>query len=164
MFLGDDYYLFAYLSNLVSSKEIFLTERVVLLPKKGINIFKRKDGRWEARYLKGVDANGRKKYGSVYGKTFEEAKKKWDRRKDRINWNNLIIKYNDQNLFVEEDFYEFEKLPFENKIFFTANKNLKNKANCYYFSCFEKQGYVLDDIKTSEKYFNLKRYLNRIKT
>lgn len=76
MFLGDDYYLFAYLSNLVSSKEIFLTERVVLLPKKGINIFKRKDGRWEARYLKGVDANGRKKYGSVYGKTFEEAKQK----------------------------------------------------------------------------------------
>lgn len=46
------------------------------MPKKGINIYKRKDGRWEARYLKGTDKNGKKLYGSVYGKTFDEAKAK----------------------------------------------------------------------------------------
>ena len=46
------------------------------MPKKGTNIFKRKDGRWEARYVKSVSADGSKKYGSVYGKTFSEAKEK----------------------------------------------------------------------------------------
>ena len=46
------------------------------MPKKGINIFKRKDGRWEARYVKEISADGSKKYGSVYGKSFSEAKEK----------------------------------------------------------------------------------------
>lgn len=46
------------------------------MPKKGTNIYKRKDGRWEARYVKAISADGLKKYGSVYGKTFSEAKEK----------------------------------------------------------------------------------------
>lgn len=43
---------------------------------KGENIFKRKDGRWEARYIKGHDQNGKIQYGYCYGKTYNEAKKK----------------------------------------------------------------------------------------
>ena len=43
---------------------------------KGTNIYKRKDGRWEARYVKTISADGSKKYGSVYGKAFSEAKEK----------------------------------------------------------------------------------------
>ena len=31
--------------------------------KKGENIFKRKDGRWEARYIKGYELSGKIKYG-----------------------------------------------------------------------------------------------------
>ena len=43
---------------------------------KGENIFKRKDGRWEARYVKGYDSAGKIKYGFCYGKTYKEAKEK----------------------------------------------------------------------------------------
>ncbi len=43
---------------------------------KGENIFKRKDGRWEARYIKGRDPSGRILYGYCYGKTYKEAKEK----------------------------------------------------------------------------------------
>ena len=43
---------------------------------KGENIFKRKDGRWEARYIKGYELSGKIKYGFCYGKTYKEAKKK----------------------------------------------------------------------------------------
>lgn len=43
---------------------------------KGENIFKRKDGRWEARYIKGYDLSGKIKYGFCYGKTYREAKEK----------------------------------------------------------------------------------------
>ena len=45
------------------------------MPRKGENIFKRKDGRWEGRYIKKHE-NGRAIYGYVFGKTYAEAKKK----------------------------------------------------------------------------------------
>lgn len=46
------------------------------MSKRGENIHKRKDGRWEARYRKGRNFAGNIIYGSVYGKTYREAKEK----------------------------------------------------------------------------------------
>ena len=46
------------------------------MSRKGDNIRKRDDGRWEARYRKGRNAEGRIIYGSVYGKTYKETKEK----------------------------------------------------------------------------------------
>ena len=46
------------------------------MPKKGENIFKRKDGRWEARYVKGYELSGKIRYGFCYGRTYREAKEK----------------------------------------------------------------------------------------
>ena len=43
---------------------------------KGENIFKRKDGRWEARYIRGHEETGKIRYGFCYGKTYREAKEK----------------------------------------------------------------------------------------
>ena len=44
------------------------------MPRKGEIIFKRKDGRWEARYKKGIGEDGRTLYGYCYGSTYREAK------------------------------------------------------------------------------------------
>lgn len=44
------------------------------MARKGENIFHRKDGRWEARYVKGYNIDGSYKYGYVYGKTYLEVK------------------------------------------------------------------------------------------
>lgn len=44
------------------------------MPRKGENIYKRKDGRWEGRIIKGYDINGKAKYRSIYGKTYSEVK------------------------------------------------------------------------------------------
>lgn len=46
------------------------------MSKRGTNIYKRKDGRWEARYVQSVTADGVKKYASVYGTTYHEAREK----------------------------------------------------------------------------------------
>ncbi len=46
------------------------------MSKKGENIYKRKDGRWEARYIKAYHPDGAPKYGYCYGKTYREAKQK----------------------------------------------------------------------------------------
>ena len=48
------------------------------MPRRGDNIRKRKDGRWEARFPKDDDGNHSKRYCSVYGKTYQEAKEKRD--------------------------------------------------------------------------------------
>ena len=46
------------------------------MPRTGENIYKRKDGRWEARYIYKYDADGKAKYRSVYGISLQEAKQK----------------------------------------------------------------------------------------
>jgi hypothetical protein len=43
------------------------------MSRRGDNIWHRKDGRWEARYIKNR-VNGRAVYGYVYAKTYKEAK------------------------------------------------------------------------------------------
>ena len=45
------------------------------MPRKGENIYKRKDGRWEGRYIK--SHNGAKAlYGYIYGRSYQEVKEK----------------------------------------------------------------------------------------
>jgi len=51
------------------------------MPRRQRNIYKRKDGRYEARFIKGRDRNGKAVYGSVYAKTYVKAKEKLDAAK-----------------------------------------------------------------------------------
>ena len=46
------------------------------MPKRGENIYKRKDGRWEGRYIKQRHNGGKPQYGYIYGKTYSEVKEK----------------------------------------------------------------------------------------
>ena len=44
------------------------------MPRKGENIYKRKDGRWEGRYIRQYNEQGKPKYGYVYARTYNAAK------------------------------------------------------------------------------------------
>lgn len=46
------------------------------MSRKGENIYKRKDGRWEGRYIKSRTPAGKAIYGYVYAKTYRDAKEK----------------------------------------------------------------------------------------
>ena len=46
------------------------------MSRKGENIYKRKDGRWEGRYIKARSQSGKAVYGYVYAPTYKEAKRK----------------------------------------------------------------------------------------
>ncbi|MGM0213620.1 tyrosine-type recombinase/integrase [Enterococcus sp. AZ109] len=46
------------------------------MSRRGENIYKRNDGRWEGRYIKGRKPNGKIHYGYVYQKTYKETKEK----------------------------------------------------------------------------------------
>ena len=51
------------------------------MSKKGENIYKRKDGRWEGRYVRVYGENGKTKYGYIYAATYREAKQKLEEKK-----------------------------------------------------------------------------------
>ena len=62
--------------------------------KTGSNIRLRKDGRYEARYIKGRDENGKILYGYCYGTSYQEAETKREkriRRLQQIREMNLLI-------------------------------------------------------------------------
>ena len=57
------------------------------MPKKGENIYRRKDGRWEARYILFYDESGKAKYRYLYAKTYTEVKNKlFNERAQTINF------------------------------------------------------------------------------
>jgi len=49
----------------------------------------------------------------------KEASEKWKRRIQRIKWDKLIVKFNDQNGCTVDDVKAYAKLPYKNKLFFT---------------------------------------------
>lgn len=52
----------------------------------------------------------------------QEARGKWTRRVQRINWNKLLVKFNDQNYCTENEVAAFMKMPYKNKLFFTCKE------------------------------------------
>ena len=51
------------------------------MSKRGENIYKRKDGRWEGRYISGRKPDGSARYTSVYGKSYREVKTLLEKRR-----------------------------------------------------------------------------------
>ncbi len=72
------------------------------MSKRGENIYKRKDSRWEGRYIKERN-NNKIRYGYVYGKSYKETKEKLSEafnnfkakdlsKKDSSKKNKIILK------------------------------------------------------------------------
>lgn len=72
------------------------------MSKRGLNIYRRKDGRYEGRYADGYDENGKTKYRSIYGKTYTEVKEKLLKIKAKV-----IIPDFESGLTVKELFAEW---------------------------------------------------------
>lgn len=54
------------------------------MPRKGENIYKRKDGRWEGRFIKSRNPQGKAQYGYVYSKTYSGVKRLLLERKTQV--------------------------------------------------------------------------------
>lgn len=67
------------------------------MPRRGENIYKRKDGRWEGRYIK-EHVNGKIKYGYVFARTYKEVK---DRLATAGREYTKTVKENDFNQVIE---------------------------------------------------------------
>ena len=91
----------------------------------------------------------------------EEAKEKWNRRKERINWDNILFKFNDQNLCTYENLKRFNEFEAKNKICFTSKKYSELKT--VQIKKYEKYNYVLDDIKSYKTYIDIIQFINNMK-
>lgn len=95
----------------------------------------------------------------LHYKSEKEAEEKWNRRKQRINWNNLIVKFNDQNLATEKNIRDFDNLPYKNKLCFVSKK-IEGTKSTIHFTEFTNDKFVKNDIVTYKKYIDIDKYLN----
>ena len=62
-------------------------------------------------------------------KTEVEACEKWNRRKNRIVWDNIVFKFSEQNLCLPEHIREFDLLPYIRKlVFVTSDYSAKSQV------------------------------------
>lgn len=89
--------------------------------------------------------------------SFFEAKQKWDKRKKRINYENIFIMFTDRGLDNEDILKEFDKIDFKNKVVFTSKK-YNNIKSSFYIKGFEKiceVGVLSEFIEiTGKRYFD----------
>lgn len=93
----------------------------------------------------------------------KEVNEKWNRRSKRINWNNIIYKFNDQNLCTYKELKEFDDFKAKNKICFTAKKY--KDLNTIQLKKYEKYEYVLSDTRPKDykEELDIYDYINNIK-
>lgn len=91
-----------------------------------------------------------------------EAIDKWNRRKDRMNWDNLYFVFSERDLCEPRHIQKFAELNLPNKVCFTAN-NYSNLDSTVWIKDYEKDGQV-GDIYTYNnlvyKYFDPVKWLN----
>lgn len=92
------------------------------MARKGENIYKRKDGRWEGRYISGRKENGRARYTSIYGHSYMETKEKLNKRRAehvnnklsvcRLTVKDLCLQWLDQvhSTVKESSYFRYEQL------------------------------------------------------
>lgn len=127
------------------------------MARKGENIYKRKDGRWEGRYIKGRNNNDKAIYGYVYAKSYKDVRSKlYDARADIDTSNSYKI----SRLFSEwsEMWLEHKSLSVKQSTYVRYKNNLYSHIN-------PKLGNIkihLIDTERLQQFFNEKSYSGRL--
>lgn len=91
----------------------------------------------------------------------EEALEKWNRRMKRINWSNMIVKFSDTDCCTDELILEFDKMPFEHKVCFTAKKQPSCKS-VIAMKEYNGKPFVLYEWAYSYRYYDFVKEANKI--
>lgn len=90
----------------------------------------------------------------------EEAREKWERRKMRVNYDNIFIKFSKMNFCTEVEIENFSKLPFLNKFVFN-NRKRTNYPCEYYWSGSSNDFEILSDTNPFPGNLDLIKLLGR---
>jgi len=93
------------------------------------NIYKRKDGRFEARYIKARSTEGKAVYGSVYAKTYSEAKIKLEAAKETTK---LPPKAHHKAVDIAEKYLETHKNLIKQSTYWVYHGYIENHIRPYF--------------------------------
>jgi len=93
----------------------------------------------------------------MHYKNEEEALEAWERRKKRINWDNLYIIFTDRSQCTKENLEEFDKLDYPNKVVFT-HLPYPNIKSSFYIRGYEEE----EKVPVLSQFVNLKFPVRRI--
>lgn len=96
--------------------------------------------RWEEEYPVGI--LGDVTIYFMHYSSCKEAKEAWNRRKERINYDRVLVLATDRNGFTETTYQQWEKIPYKKILFSTKKKYSSNDTVVY--SEYESQEYVPD--------------------
>ena len=103
--------------------------------------------KWEEEYPVGMLEDI--KISFMHYETCTKAKEDWERRKERINWDNILVLSTDMEEFSENVLKSWKQIVYP-KILFAANT--WDDESCVAFSKYKKQGKVSDLIPKREFY------------
>ena len=95
----------------------------------------------------------------------EEAKDKWERRCKRINWDKMLVKFNDQNGCTSKDVQDFMSLQFKYKMFFTCKEWPGISREAYtVIRQFPKHNCIMTSYEPigKNRYIDITEYLNKM--
>lgn len=87
----------------------------------------------------------------MHYETCKEAKEQWNRRKQRINWDKIIVLSTDREGFDDAVFQQWKQIPYP-KVLFTAQQQFSKDKDSVVFPEYGKQGCVPDLIPNREFY------------
>jgi len=94
----------------------------------------------------------------MHYKNEEEVIEKWNRRINKINWNDLIIIFAENETCNYEIIKKFDALSFKNKICFTKNDYPEIKSSCFIEEMTDPTR--VWDVETIMKHFNITKFIN----
>lgn len=159
-FMAEDYIKFIY-----DLKGYFAADLTFIAPE-------------ESKWKDALKVSGNKRYGTypvgklkdieiffLHYHSEQEAKEKWERRIKRINWDRLLVKFNDQNGCTTEDAKNFMELPLKNKLFFTCKEWPQISGGGYTFiRQFPKYDYIMASYEPfgKSKYIDINDVINSL--
>lgn len=94
------------------------------MSRRGTNIYKRKDGRWEGRIKKEGLPEGVRRYRSIYGKTYAEVKKRMETARAEERWNRAPEKYTVEEAVI---LWLKERKPYWKQSTYSTYRNMADK-------------------------------------
>lgn len=96
----------------------------------------------------------------LHYKSEEEAIKKWNRRVERVNLDNLIVKFSEMNLCKIENILQFEKINFRKKLLFLS-KPVKEAPDGIIVQRYTNDDEIIDDTTYYSSFIDLTDFINR---
>jgi uncharacterized protein (DUF1919 family) len=148
LFKPSDYIKF--LSNL----PLYLSLHPILIPQR-----QRRENNYQGMYAASL---GDITIFFIHYSSGEEAIRKWEKRKSRIIWNNIIAKFSDltvdKEIITQDLITQFSKLPYK-KIFFTTNQEWSKEFSSFsiYLPKHDSKGNAINELHQAFKIYKISK-------